>query len=95
MKKLIISILLFFTGFSFLQAEDRLGLRGLTIDYLQPQNGMSSVVTDEKHPRFSWQLVDSLSSGVVQTAYRIVVSDEKDRVVWDSGKKTSPVNYGV
>lgn len=40
---------------------------------------------DVEKPRFSWQMVSS-REGESQTAYRIIVNDEKGTQVWNSGK---------
>lgn len=40
------------------------------------------------HPRFCWE-IESDEKNVLQSAYRIIVKDHTDTVVWDSGKVES------
>ena len=55
---------------------------------------------DASHPRLSWTLQssDPIARGQRQTAYRILVSDDHDAVVWDSRRVTSDetahIRYG-
>ncbi|MGB5667007.1 MAG: family 78 glycoside hydrolase catalytic domain [Maribacter sp.] len=47
-------------------------------------------------PRFSWQMVNQdAKRGIYQTAYQIVVAEEKGKVVWDSGKVKSDTSLGI
>ncbi|WP_419888406.1 glycoside hydrolase family 78 protein [Neobacillus niacini] len=54
----------------------------LRIEYQENPLGL-----DVKKPRFSWKLI-SEEQNVLQTAYQIIVSKEKEKV-WDSGKMES------
>lgn len=40
------------------------------------------------HPHFSW-IMKSQEQNTMQTAYRILIRDEKEQVFWDSGKEDS------
>ena len=42
---------------------------------------------DEQQPFFSWQIFADDECSVIQTAYRIVVISEDEKIKWDSGKK--------
>ena len=54
----------------------------LLVEYEQ-----TPLAIDTQKPRFSWQMMaDEDMHNCRQTAYRIVVNDEKGRQVWDSGK---------
>ena len=58
------------------------------------QGRVDPVGIDVEQPAFSWQLRAS-SVGASQTAYQITVWDEKDSVVWDSGKVESAQSNGI
>lgn len=51
---------------------------------------------DVASPRFSWQMqTEERVRGIQQTAYQLVVSDEKGAIVWDSGKKASDLTLNI
>ena len=51
---------------------------------------------DCQHPRFSWE-IDAEKNNVFQTAWQIIVKDEKNVIVWDSGVQensdTTAISY--
>lgn len=63
----------------------QIGIDSLRAEYLDKPIGI-----DVEVPRFSWQMIaDDQSRGNVQEAYRIVVKNENQELVWDSGKVDS------
>lgn len=73
-------------------AKSRATLENLKVEYEQTPLGI-----DVENPRFSWQMqVGQLAArGYAQTAYRITVTDEQDKLVWDSGKVDSDCSLNV
>jgi len=65
-----------------------------TIVNLQADHLVNPVGIDSKTPAFSWQM-DSNVIGARQTAYQVVVKDNADRVVWDSGKVSKEVSSNI
>lgn len=61
--------------------------RSAAID-LRTENLKNPVGIDQKNPRFSWKL-DVSAELHAQTAYRITVKDQKENMIWDSGKVIS------
>lgn len=56
----------------------------------QPENLRTNalknpVTVDTPNPRFSWSLTSDEQRGTFQESYRITVTDEKGKTVWDSG----------
>lgn len=49
---------------------------------------------DEARPRFSWQM-RSEERGASQAAYRLTLTDEQGKIVWDSGRITSSTSLAV
>ena len=49
---------------------------------------------DVGKPRFSWQMVSS-RDGESQSAYQIIVTDEKGDEVWNSGKVSSTLSLNI
>lgn len=69
----------------------QVSLTKLQVEYQDQPLGM-----DENKPRFSWQMQsNSASRGDKQSAYRILVKDEKQNLVWDSQKIKSNVSLGI
>lgn len=66
-----------------------LSLYDLTCEYQQNAMGVA-----RKNAAFGWKL-SSLQAGAVQTAYRICVRDDRDALVWDSGKVESSQQFGI
>ena len=63
----------------------------LRVEYLREPIGI-----DVDKPHFSWKMTAADGRrGLVQEAYRIVVSDEQDNRVWDSGKVGSGLALGI
>lgn len=66
-------------------------LKNLKVEYAVAPLGI-----DVENPRFSWQMEAPVGyRGCVQTAYRIIVSDESGVQVWDSEKIKSDVSLNV
>ena len=60
---------------------------GIEIVNLLVEYEQTPLAIDTSHPRFSWQMMADLGMrGCRQTAYRIIVNNEKGEQVWDSGK---------
>lgn len=81
----------------FLQFINTLNNRGkimnfaishLTVEYLD-----HPLAIDTQTPKFGWW-IDSEENGLLQTAYRIVVSFGKE-IVWDSGRVESDQNFQI
>ena len=68
----------------------------LSVNHLRVNSLINPEPVDTETPKFSWQL-QSDERGVVQTAYKIVVTSDKDgaNVVWDSGFIESDMSVGV
>lgn len=63
----------------------------LKVEYLTNPLGIDIIA-----PRFSWQLVvEDNQRGYNQTAYQIIVVDERQAVVWDSRKIQSDISLGI
>jgi alpha-L-rhamnosidase len=69
----------------------KVALDNLSVDYQQTPLGI-----DQVNPHFSWQMkaLDT-KRGYVQTAWQIVVTDDKNQVVWDSKKVQSSLSHGI
>ena len=61
----------------------------LTCEYQQEAMGVA-----RQNAAFGWKLMDD-RRGSAQTAYRIVVRDDRGALVWDSGKVYSDRQYGI
>ena len=63
---------------------------------LKTEYAVTPLGLDVELPRFSWQM-ESLGAerGLQQTAYQIIVSDEKGNIVWDSGKTQNGFSLNV
>ncbi|QKZ13275.1 alpha-L-rhamnosidase [Spirosoma sp. KUDC1026] len=89
MRTLLLSFLLvlffFRTGFANTSIEN------LAVDYQQTLLGI-----DQATPHFSWRMkaLDT-KRGYAQTAWQIVVTDDKNQVVWDSKKVSSNLSHGI
>jgi alpha-L-rhamnosidase len=86
MKKRILAGL--FIAFTFI-AQAQVKINNLQVEYQSAPLGL-----DEAHPRFSWQM-ESPVRGEKQSAYRIVVQDEKGRAVWDSKRQNTSSSLGI
>ena len=82
---------LFFSVFQYYYATAQLSIDQLQVEYQSEPLGI-----DIAAPRFSWQMVNQdAKRGIYQTAYQIVVVEEKGTVVWDSGKVKSDTSLGI
>ena len=71
--------------------DSKARLTRLTVEYLEQPLGI-----DTAQPRFGWQMeAPPESRGYCQTAYRIVVLNPKQEVVWDSGKTAGGISVGI
>ena len=62
--------------------------KSVSIFSLKTENITHPVGIDLAHPRFSWKIKSDFDN-FYQGAYRIQVRDEKDKIVWDTGKVLS------
>lgn len=81
--------LLFLTCFSSVTGYAQTSLQGLLTEATTTPLGM-----DEKKPTFTWQM-NATGRGIQQTAYQIVVTDDKGAVAWDSKKVTSAFSLNI
>ncbi|MBG49684.1 MAG: alpha-L-rhamnosidase [Pseudozobellia sp.] len=66
------------------------------IDHLQVEYQPKPLGIDVQTPHFSWQMVTKNGvRGQAQSAYRILVIDERGRFVWDSGKVDDNHSVGI
>ncbi len=66
-------------------------LKALQVEYMP-----SPLAVNIGHPRFAWQMeADDQKKGWRQTAYRIAVTDEAGREVWNSGRVKSDSSLGI
>lgn len=95
MKTITYFIILAFIAISCSSSEKEITISNLRCEYVENPLGMDVV-----SPRFSWNLI-SEKRGVIQSAYRILVSDDPSNLdnengnIWDSGKQTSDVNVNI
>ncbi len=80
MKKLFVTLIIFFTATIFLHAQ-------VTVSNLLTENQTNPIGIDVINPRFSWQLLSD-KRNVLQTAYECQVMNGKT-VAWSSGKVSS------
>lgn len=82
-----LSILLL-TGFSI---KKSLNISNLRVEYLEKPIGLDVI-----KPRFSWQMeVEGNIRGYFQTAYQLIVTNPKGKVVWDSKKISSGKSLNI
>jgi len=86
---LLLSIL-----FSFLVISTSLKASETKIEKLRTEYAETPLGIDITRPRFSWQMA-SMKKGCSQTAYQIIVSDEADQKVWDSGKTRGDISLNI
>ena len=82
-------VLLFFSLFILLSSCLKTKLSDLQVEYTETPMGM-----DVQKPRFSWQML-SKERGQRQTAYQIVVTDEAQQEVWNTGKVESDISLNI
>ncbi len=69
----------------------QVSLTKLQVEYQDRPLGM-----DEPKPRFSWQMLSKTANrGDKQSAYRVLVKDEKGKLVWDSQQVNSDISIGI
>ena len=69
---------------------------GITVEHLKVEYEHEPLGIETGNPRFSWQMkVDDGRRGCYQKAYRITVSDESGKTVWDSGKTGSDESLNI
>ena len=72
------------------------GVQAATLDGLRVEYEHEPLGIDVEAPRFSWLMKGDVDEyGPVQKAYRIVVKDESDRQLWDSGCCVSASSLNV
>jgi len=70
---------------------DNFQITNLTVEYTSTPLGI-----DVEKPRFSWQMNSPENErGCSQTAFQIMVSDEKGDRVWDSGKTECDISLNI
>jgi alpha-L-rhamnosidase len=80
--------------------QDKSQVATLTADYLTCEMLVNPLGMDEPHPGFSWQVVGE-GYNRLQSAYRIIVSDDRQAVAvgqgthWDSGRVESDESLHV
>jgi alpha-L-rhamnosidase len=68
----------------------------ITLQKLQVNYQTTPLGADIATPQFSWQMrATNQRRGYKQTAYQIIVTDEKARVVWDSKKVSSDLSHAI
>jgi alpha-L-rhamnosidase len=67
---------------------------GIVIKNLQTEYSQTPLGIDVEHPRFSWQM-ESEKPGCYQTAYQLLVFNETNREVWNSGKMSSNESLNI
>ncbi|SOE20040.1 alpha-L-rhamnosidase [Spirosomataceae bacterium TFI 002] len=65
-----------------------------SLNKLQVNYENTPLGTDIAVPQFSWQMKGE-QKGLAQSAYQIVVSDEANKVVWDSKKVNSAISHAI
>jgi alpha-L-rhamnosidase len=68
----------------------------VSIENLKVDSQEKPLGIDITNPHFSWQMkaLDN-KKGYFQKAYKIVVSDAKNQIVWDSKKVNSDISHGI
>jgi alpha-L-rhamnosidase len=75
----------------FSQIPSNVIINELQVEYQEMPLGI-----DSKNPRFSWQMkVASKKRGIHQTAYQIIVKNERNHTVWDSKKVLGNKSLGI
>ena len=64
------------------------------VEHLSTEYTVCPMGLDEAHPRFSWQM-RSDERGEAQAAYRLTLSDERGRRVWDTGRVEQSVSLAI
>lgn len=82
---------LFFILFFFPAAlfAGNIQIVNLKVEYATTPMGI-----DVEKPRFSWQM-ETEKNGSYQTAYQIIITDELQHTVWNSGKNSSDLSLNI
>ncbi len=89
MKKTLLLIVIFMLSVGQLYAQ-------FTLQKLQVNYQTTPLGTDLPKPQFSWQMKGSTPKrGIAQKAYQIVMTDEKNQVIWDSKKVISGLAHAI
>ncbi|MDO3694306.1 family 78 glycoside hydrolase catalytic domain [Wenyingzhuangia sp. chi5] len=85
-KHILILCLLFVKGFGQVHLSD-----------LKVESKKQAIGLDIEKPRFSWKMLlkDSYKKNVFQKAYQIIVKNEKEKTVWDTGKVISDKSINI
>jgi alpha-L-rhamnosidase len=91
MKRPIIVTILLLALLPFMMFGAEVQIANLKTEYSETPLGI-----DVEHPRFSWQMqITGNTRGNKQKAYQLVVTNESNNVVWDSGKKEDDVSLNI
>lgn len=90
LKACIVSLVLLTTTLlpGLLQAQD------ISIVNLKTEYTITPLGIDVEKPRFSWQM-RSEKGGYSQTAWQIIVTDERGQIVWNSQKNNSDLSLNI
>jgi alpha-L-rhamnosidase len=67
-----------------------------SLQKLQVNYQTTPLGTDEAVPQFSWQMQNGTNKrGLSQKAYKIMVTDEQNQIVWDSKKVVSDISHAI
>lgn len=89
-KSFVAFLLLLSLTYANMNAQNQ-RISNLTVEYTPTPLGI-----DVDKPRFSWQMTtDANERGYYQTAWQILVTDEKGNKVWDSGKTESDISLNI
>ena len=68
----------------------------IKLENLQANYQTTPLGIDVERPRFSWKMsANEAKRGLRQTAYQIVVIDENNQEVWNTGKVNSDNSLGI
>ena len=89
MKKILLLLLICISTYHLYSTD--FSLKNLRVEYQKTPIGI-----DITQPQFSWQMeAPEGEIGYMQTAWQIVVSDERRNEVWNSGKMESGVSVAI
>lgn len=88
---LFLCLLWAFSSNELYAAISKAGIQNLKVEYTETPLGI-----DVDKPRFSWQMVvGNDERGYSQKAFQLLVSDEKGKQVWDSGKRETDISLNI
>ncbi len=67
---------------------------GIEIKNLQTEYAVTPLTIEVAHPRFSWQMASD-KPGCYQTAYQLIVLNETNQEVWNSGKVSNSESLNI